>query len=93
MFCFLFRALAPALGDLLAPDGLLLYETFTTRQPALGWGPRNPDFLLRPGELRELFPNLVVLHYWEGLTEGDKPAAVAQLVAQVAHRGARKASA
>jgi SAM-dependent methyltransferase len=93
VFCFLFRALAPGLRDLLAPGGLLLYETFTTRQPELGWGPRNPDFLLRPGELRELFPDLVVLHYWEGLTEGDRPAAVAQLVARVPQRGAPKASA
>jgi len=93
VFRFLFRTLAPALGDLLAPDGLLLYETFTTRQADLGRGARNPDFLLKPGELRELFPDLIVLHYWEGLTEGDEPEAVAQLVARAARRGAREASA
>jgi SAM-dependent methyltransferase len=82
VFRFLFRPLAPALEEALAPGGLLLYETFTTEQRALGHGPANPAFLLRPGELRELFPRLRVLAHWEGTTAGERPQALARLAAQ-----------
>jgi hypothetical protein len=47
---------AAAIGDLLAllaPGGVLIYETFMLGNEAYG-KPSNPDFLLRPGELREL---------------------------------------
>jgi hypothetical protein len=65
----------------LRPGGLLLYETFTTAQRELGYGPRNPAFLLEPGELPQLFPGLRVLSIWEGLGEGERPAALARLAA------------
>jgi SAM-dependent methyltransferase len=81
VFRFLFRPLAPAIARTLRPGGLLLYETFTERQRELGWGPRNAAFLLKPGELRALFPGLEVLDYWEGLTGGERPKAVARLAA------------
>jgi SAM-dependent methyltransferase len=79
IFRFLYRPMAPLLPSLLAPGGLLLYETFTVGQLELGSGPRNRDFLLEPGELRELFPTLEVLRYDEGLHDG---AMTAQLVAR-----------
>ncbi len=82
VFRFLFRPLAPAIAAALAPGGLLLYETFTTAQRELGRGPRNPDFLLRPGELPSLFPGLEIEDSWEGLTGGDPPEAVARLRAR-----------
>ncbi len=82
VFRFLFRPLAPAIVATLRRGGLLLYETFSTAQPELGWGPRNPDFLLRPGELRQLFPQLEVLDSWEGITRGPRPEAVARLAAR-----------
>jgi SAM-dependent methyltransferase len=82
VFRFLFRPLAPAICQALKPGGLLLYETFTAEQRALGRGPRNPAFLLAPGELPDLFRELRVLHSWEGLTTGENPEAVARLVAQ-----------
>ncbi len=82
VFRFLFRPLAPAIVATLRRGGLLLYETFSTAQPELGWGPRNPDFLLRPGELRRLFPQLEVLEAWEGITRDPKPEAVARLAAR-----------
>ena len=53
VFNYLHRALMPALRDALAPGGRMFYETFTTRQAERGH-PRNPDFLLRDGELTEL---------------------------------------
>jgi tellurite methyltransferase len=79
---YLHRALAPALEELLAPGGWLLYETFTIHQRELGYGPENPAFLLQPGELPELFPQLEVALAWEGLTEEERPAAVARLAAR-----------
>jgi hypothetical protein len=82
VFRFLFRGLAPALAEALAPGGLLLYETFTAAQRALGRGPRRADFLLEPGELPRLFPMLDVIEHWEGQTEGPEPECLARLTAR-----------
>jgi SAM-dependent methyltransferase len=82
VFRFLYRPLAPKIADALQPGGLLLYETFTTAQRDLPGGPRNPAFLLEPGELPKLFPTLDVLAYWEGQTGGNAPAALARLAAR-----------
>ena len=62
---FLFRPLAPEITRLLRPGGWLLYETFTTAQRTLPGGPRNPAFLLHPGELPHLFPTLTPIHHAE----------------------------
>jgi SAM-dependent methyltransferase len=82
VFRFLFRPLAPAITAGLAPGGLLLYETFTLAQRELGSGPRNPRFLLAPGELLALFPDLTPLAYWEGRTPGPHPECLARLLAR-----------
>jgi len=79
---FLFRPLAPVLSALLRPGGLLVYETFTSRQRELGQGPRNPAFLLEPGELPGLFPELEVLAFREALRERPGPEWVASLAAR-----------
>ena len=65
VFHFLFRPLAPEITRLLRPGGWLLYETFTTAQRTLPGGPRNPNFLLHPGELPRLFPTLTPIHHAE----------------------------
>jgi len=83
VFRFLSRALAPAIVEALAPGGLLLYETFTVHQRKLGYGPENPAFLLRDGELPALFPTLEILAHWEGTEErGERPEAVARVTAR-----------
>jgi tellurite methyltransferase len=82
VFRYLHRPAAEALAAALRPGGLLVYETFTERQRELGAGPRNPAFLLAPGELPRLFPALERLAYWEGLTEDAQPSAVARLLAR-----------
>jgi tellurite methyltransferase len=82
VFRFLFRPLAEAIRQTLAPGGLLLYETFTTEQEHCRTGPRNPAFLLRPGELRALFADLEILDSWEGWTAGERPEAMARLLAR-----------
>jgi SAM-dependent methyltransferase len=75
---YLQRDLFPALRKALSPDGVLVYETFTERQPAHGWGPTSADHLLKAGELRQRADDLDVLFY-EEVTE---PEAVARLVAR-----------
>lgn len=60
---------------LLAPGGVLIYETFMVGNEA--WGkPSNPDFLLRPGELREVAARagLREIGFVEGYVESPKPA-------------------
>jgi tellurite methyltransferase len=49
---YLDRSAFPAFCDALVPGGVLLYETFTTRQLQHGRGPRSREHLLEPGELR-----------------------------------------
>jgi SAM-dependent methyltransferase len=75
---YLQRDLFPALGAACAPGGVVLYETFTTAQRALGTGPRSPDHLLEPGELRQHFEGFEELFYEEVAT----PEAVARIAAR-----------
>jgi len=86
VFRFLFRALAPVIETLLAPGGLLLYETFTIAQRDRPYGPSSPAFLLEPGELPALFSGLEVLSYREVETDAPRPDAVARLVARRSSR-------
>jgi len=82
VFRFLFRPLAAAIVEALAPGGLLLYETFTVAQRALGTGPRRADFLLEPGELAALFSGLEPIEYAEGSSAGAPPECLARLAAR-----------
>jgi len=68
----------PRLADvlaLLAPGGVLIYETFMLGNEAYG-KPSNPDFLLRPGELREIAKaaGLREINFAEGYVDRPKPA-------------------
>lgn len=75
---FLERVLAQRIQEAIAPGGWLFFETFTAGQPALGWGPKNPDYLLKPNELLQMFPQLRVVRYSE---EVGNEGALARLVA------------
>ncbi|HOO39474.1 MAG TPA: class I SAM-dependent methyltransferase [Deltaproteobacteria bacterium] len=78
VFRYLHRPLIPFIKDLLAPGGILVYETFTVDQPKFG-KPTNPDFLLNPGELEGWFGSWEVLHRFEGVQEHPRQA-VANIV-------------
>ncbi len=70
---YLWRPLWPDLLAALGPDGLLLYETFGLGQAAFG-RPRDPAFLLAPGELLErVRGSLQVLAYEHGLVSEPRP--------------------
>jgi len=75
---YLQRDLFPALRAACIPGGVVLYETFTTAQRAHGTGPKSPDHLLEPGELRERFEGFEVLFY----EETTAPEAVARIAAR-----------
>ena len=75
---YLQRDLFADLTASLAPDGVVIYETFTIAQRALGRPPTSPDHLLEPGELRRRFDGCDLLFYEEVLA----PDAVARLVAR-----------
>jgi 2-polyprenyl-3-methyl-5-hydroxy-6-metoxy-1,4-benzoquinol methylase len=75
---YLQRDLFPALRGALAPGGVVIYETFTTSQRALGRPPTSPDHLLEPSELRRHFDGFDVLCYEELFA----PDAVARLAAR-----------
>ncbi|WP_029214927.1 class I SAM-dependent methyltransferase [Kallotenue papyrolyticum] len=80
VFRFLQRPLCSRLAAALKPGGLLLYETFTVDQRRYEGGPRQDDFLLQPGELPTLFPDLEVVEHNEGIVEeGGRPRALARL--------------
>ena len=72
---YLHRPMFHALIDALAPNGLLVYETFTMAQAARG-KPTNPDFLLKPGELLDLVRPLEIVASREGDYEGRMIASV-----------------
>lgn len=78
---YLFR---PRLGDLLdcvAPDGVLIYETFMTGHEAFG-RPSNPEFLLRPGELlQQLGDGFTVVAFEQGVVAEPRPAVVQRVCA------------
>jgi rhodanese-related sulfurtransferase len=76
VFHYLHRPLFPVLVAAMAPGALLLYETFTIDQAALGH-PTNPAFLLEHGELRRLVAPLEVVRERDGVHEGRHVAAVA----------------
>jgi SAM-dependent methyltransferase len=82
VFRYLHRPLCAALAQSLRPGGLLLYETFTRAQRALGWGPRRDAVLLEAGELPLLFPQLEPLRFEEGTFDEPEPTALGRLVAR-----------
>lgn len=84
VYSYLHRPLLGALKQAVHPGGIVVYETFTADQAQFG-RPKNPDFLLQPGELREHFRDWDVLHYYEGVVKTDSgmgSKAIAQLAAR-----------
>src|ERR1700674_3001864 len=75
---YLQRSFFSQLQRALRAGGVLLFEPFTQAQLEFNGGPRNPEYLLKSGELRNAFPELRVLFYRE-LRAGQ---GIASLMAQ-----------
>lgn len=79
---YLWRPLLPAIVAAVAPGGVLVYETFARGHERYG-RPRNPDFLLLPGELLDAVRGeLEVVAYKHGPV-GEPPHAVVQRICAV----------
>lgn len=83
VFRYLHRALFPQIKQAIVPGGAIVYETFTQAQAQYG-RPTNPDFLLKPQELKAQFADWNILHYYEGVVDNeqnDTKQAIAQIIA------------
>jgi len=77
---FLQRDLTDDIKKALKPGGLVIYETYTVAQLDIpGAHHMRREYLLEPGELREMFEDLEILEYRE---TADEREAVASLIAR-----------
>ena len=81
----------PRIIDALKPGGMFILEQFSIDhlkyRETSGFGPRNPDYLIKPNELLEHFRSLRVLYYEDTVVELDEgmhkgTAAVIRLIAE-----------
>ncbi len=79
---YLHRPHLSKLADNLTPDGVLIYATFAVGNEQYG-RPRNPDFLLRPGELKAVFGNQLHIVAYEEHTDTTPVIAVRQRICAV----------
>ena len=80
---YLFRPLFDDLIDALAPGGVLIYETFARGNEVYN-RPRNPDHLLKSGELLALMKDqLQVVAYAHGIVETGECPGVKQMICAV----------
>ena len=78
---YLYRPLLPRLVAAVEQGGALIYETFALGNEAFG-RPRNPDFLLKPGELLEAVRGaLAVVAYEHGFLDQPRPAVIQRIAA------------
>ena len=83
VFRYLHRPLFDLIKESIKPGGIIIYETFTEQQAQFG-RPKNPDFLLKSGELCEVFSGWQILHSFEGVittANNEGKQAIAQIVA------------
>lgn len=78
-FYYLHRPLIPEIKQGLRAGGIAVYETYNSDQAE--WGrPKNPDHLLKPGELLSMFSEYRILRYREWVIEPRK--AIASIIAR-----------
>ncbi len=81
---YLWRPILPDIVACVAPDGVLIYETFALGQEKLG-RPANPDFLLNPGELVDAVRGRLVPIAYEHATLRE-PGRIVQRIAAVGQK-------
>ena len=76
---YLHRPLLPLLAASLAPNGVLIYETFMRGQEKIG-RPQRPEFLLWPNELLVSFgTELILVAFEQGVDASVQPAVVQRI--------------
>lgn len=79
---YLHRPLLQNLAEALKPGGVLIYETFMLGNERCG-KPSNPDFLLRPNELHEVFSQWLTTLAFEQVEEQTPRPAVMQRICAI----------
>lgn len=77
---YLHRPLLTPIATALAAGGVVIYETFMAGNERLG-RPRNPDFLLQPGELLRAFPGLTIVAFEQGEVVRPRPVVIQRIAA------------
>jgi SAM-dependent methyltransferase len=77
---YLHRPLLPAIARALASGGMVIYETYMVGNERLR-RPRNPEFLLRPGELLDAFAALNIVAFEQGEVAVPYPAVIQRIAA------------
>lgn len=79
---YLYRPLLSRLAEMLKLGGILIYETFMIGNERYG-RPRNPDFLLRPNELLDVYsPLLSIIAFEQGEVKTPRLAVTQRLCAK-----------
>ena len=87
-FYFFDKLILPGVIDSLKPGGIFIFETYSRDHPKHSkFGPKNPDYLVKPNELLEIFKSLRILYYEDTVTELDEgmhkgKAALIRLIAR-----------
>ncbi len=79
IICFYYvdRTLHEKLMSWLRPGGILIYESYTERQLKTSYSEKlGKSFLLKEGELLELFPKMRILKYEEPIHQNDFIASI-----------------
>ncbi|WP_114326992.1 class I SAM-dependent methyltransferase [Candidatus Colwellia aromaticivorans] len=85
VFRYLHRPLFKQIKQAILPNGLIIYETFTTEQAQFG-RPKKANFLLKAGELADIFSDWQILHSFEGIIESANASNQKQAIAQIVAR-------
>lgn len=80
-FFYLHRPMLPSLREAVRPGGVAVLRTFSNAG-LFGNSQVNPDFVLQPGELLEIFAGWEILRHEEGLEPSRKGGSVAGIVAR-----------
>ncbi len=85
VFNYLHRPLFNDIRDGLRPGGVVVYQGFTLEQANCG-PPTDPERLLRPGELKEVFKDWTVLRYREAVGPSRREGSVRAVAGIVARK-------
>ena len=85
VFNYLHRPLFTDIKDGVVPGGVVVYQTYTTEQASFG-KPTNPDYLLRPGELKDVFRDWETLAYRERVGPSRRTGEMRAVAAILARR-------
>ena len=87
-FYFYDKSILTGVIESLRPGGIFIFETYSRDHPKHSkFGPKNPDYLVKPNELLEIFKSLRILYYEDTVTELDEgmhkgKAALIRLIAR-----------